>query len=267
MKNKDKENKGGKKIDEVKNKDLMMLVNELKMLDFKNDRSFMAFPSGEEKGLTLGEKIEKYNEGKLSSYILDGFRTKVYAERDSLIQEVTTYYTSKLDFTKTGSSMSPKEIVQTVEQHKIRVKRLSMVFEPDYYQTITKKSNGDEYDLVKLNWIGDDGLKFIKISKTFGLKGHLGLEFSMRKVVRDYLIIEVEQETKDVYRLQEIARAHRDNCTVSVDGKIWNFYFLLNNKNDFIKTALRLELWQYYYQNYLSPSINIKNFEEINFDE
>ena len=30
MKNKDTENKGGKKIDEVKNKDLMMLVNELK---------------------------------------------------------------------------------------------------------------------------------------------------------------------------------------------------------------------------------------------
>jgi hypothetical protein len=85
-----------------------------------------------------------------------------------LIREVTTYYTSKLDFTETGSSMSPEEIVQKVEQQKIRVKRLSMVFEPDFYQTITRKSNGDEYDLVKLNYIGDDGLKFIKISKTFG---------------------------------------------------------------------------------------------------
>ena len=47
MKNKDTENKGGKKIYEVKNKDLMMLVNELKMLDFKNDRSFMSFSTRE----------------------------------------------------------------------------------------------------------------------------------------------------------------------------------------------------------------------------
>jgi len=260
MKDKDSNNKAAKSND-VKNKDLIMLVDELKMLDFKNDRSFMAFSSNEEKGLTTSEMIQKYNEGKLSSYILDRFRTNVYAERDSLIQEVTSYYTSKLDFAKTGSSISPEEIVQKVEQQKIRVKRLSMVFEPDFYQTITRKSNGDEYDLVKLNYIGDDGLKFIKISKTFGLKGNLGLEFSMRKVVRDYLMIEAEQETKDVYRLQEIARAHRDNFTVSVDGKIWNFYFLLNNKNDFIKTALRLELWDYYYKIYLRPEIIIENID------
>jgi hypothetical protein len=267
MKNKDTENKGGKKTDEVKNKDLMMLVNELKMLDFKNDSSFISFSSREEKELTKNEMIQKYNEGKFSSYILDRFRTKVYAERDSLIQEVTTYYTSKLDYTEKGSAMSPKEIVQTVEQHKIRVKRLSMVFEPDYYQTITKKSNGDEYDLVKLNYIGDDGLKFIMISKTFGLKGNLGLEFSMRKVARSFLMIEAEQGTKDVHRLETSASYKRDNVIVSVDGKIWNFYFLLNDKNDFIKTSLRLELWKYYHQNYLRSSMKRVNFDEINFDE
>ena len=59
MKNKDTENKGGKKIDEVKNKDLMMLVNELKMLDFKNDRSFMSFSTREENELTKNEIIQK----------------------------------------------------------------------------------------------------------------------------------------------------------------------------------------------------------------
>jgi len=261
MKNKDTENKGGKKIDEVKNKDLMMLVNELKMLDFKNDRSFMAFPSGEEKGLTLGEKIEKYNEGKLSSYILDGFRKKVYAERDSLIQEVTTYYTSKLDFTKTGSSISPEEIVQTVEQHKIRVKRLSMVFEPDYYQTITKKSNGDEYDLVKLNWIGDDGLKFIKISKTFGRKGNKGLEFSIRKVLKDFFMIDSYPLYKDKsYIMLNIL--FRNAHLFELDSKVYLIEYMINDKNDFIRTALRLELWEYYHQTYLGHSLNTKNFEE-----
>ena len=70
MKDKDSNNKAAKSND-VKNKDLIMLVDELKMLDFKNDRSFMAFSSNEEKGLTTSEMIQKYNEGKLSSYILD----------------------------------------------------------------------------------------------------------------------------------------------------------------------------------------------------
>ena len=155
MKNKDTENKGGKKIDEVKNMDLILLVDELNMSDLNFGKSLITFPADEIVGLTPSEMIKKFNDGKFSLNLLDGFRKKVIAERDSLIQEVTTYYTSKLDFTKTGLSMSPEEIVQTVEQHKIRVKRLSMVFEPDYYQTIPKKSNGDEYDLVKLNWIGD----------------------------------------------------------------------------------------------------------------
>ena len=87
----------------------------------------------------------------------------------------------------------------------------------------------------------------------------------MRKVARSYLMIEAEQGVK--HRLGGSVHSSRDKVIISVDGKIWNFYFLLNNKNDFIKTALRLELWQYYYQNYLSSSIIFKNFEEINFDE
>jgi hypothetical protein len=64
-----------------------------------------------------------------------------------------------------GASMAPEEKVQKVEQQKIRVKRLTMVFEPDFYQTITRKSNGDLFDLVKFNWIVDDGINFIFLSK------------------------------------------------------------------------------------------------------
>lgn len=261
MKNKDSENKGGKKIDEVKNMDLILLVDELNMSDLNFGKSLISFPADEIVGLTPSEMIKKYNDGKFSLNLLDGFRKKVIAERDSLIQEVTTYYTSKLDFTKTGLSKSPEEIVQTVEQHKIRVKRLSMVFEPDYYQTITKKSNGDEYDLVKLNWIGDDGLKFIKISKTFGRKGNKGLEFSIRKVLKDFFMIDSYPLYKDKsYIMLNIL--FRDAHLFELDSKVYLIEYMINDKNDFIRTALRLELWEYYYQNYLSPSINIKNSEE-----
>jgi hypothetical protein len=178
-----------------------------------------------------------------------------------LIREVTTYYTSKLDFTETGSSMSPEEIVQKVEQQKIRVKRLSMVFEPDFYQTITRKSNGDEYDLVKLNWINDDGLKYIKISKTFGLKGKLGLEFSMKKVIRDYLMSVTEQEITNWRDEIRFPSGFIADQVVSIDGKIWVMEYKLNDKNDFIKTALRFELWDYYGQAYLRPEKSSKIFD------
>jgi len=54
----------------------------------------------------------------------------------------------------------------------------------------------------------------------------------------------------------------RDAHLFELDSKVYLIEYMINDKNDFIRTALRLELWEYYYQNYLSPSINIKNSEE-----
>jgi hypothetical protein len=151
--------------------------------------------------------------------------------------------------------MSPEEIFQVIEEKKIRVRRLKMVLKPEFYQTVTRKANGDEYDLVKLNWIGDDGDKFIKVSKTFGLKGKLGLEFSMKKVLKDYFMTEAEELT-DWKQQQKFARAVRADHVASIDGKTWVFEFKLSDKNEFIKTALRFELWDNYYQTYLNTGTN-----------
>jgi hypothetical protein len=249
MKNKDSDNK------EVKNKNLKMLTEDLAALDFKNGKSFMAFPADEIEGMTLPQMISAYESGKFSANILDGFRKKVFAERDRLVKEVLNFYTTKLDFKDAESSMSPEEIFQVIEEKKIQVKRLTMVLKPDCYQTITKKANGDEYDLVKLNWIGDDGDKFIKVSKTFGLKGKLGLEFSMKKVLKDYFMTEAEELT-DWKQQQKFARAVRADHVASIDGKTWVFEFKLSDKNEFIKTALRFELWDNYYQTYLNTGTN-----------
>jgi uncharacterized protein YxjI len=48
---------------------------------------------------------------------------------------------------------------------------------------------------------------------------------------------------------------------VSIDGKIWVMEYKLNDKNDFIKTALRFELWDYYGQAYLRPEKSSKIFD------
>jgi hypothetical protein len=114
MKNKDSDNK------EVKNKNLKMLTEDLAALDFKNGKSFMAFPADEIEGMTLPQMISAYESDKFSANILDGFRKKVFAERDRLVHEVLNFYTSKLDFKDAESSMSPEEIFQVIEEKKIR---------------------------------------------------------------------------------------------------------------------------------------------------
>ncbi|CAM3728632.1 hypothetical protein [Aquirufa aurantiipilula] len=227
------------------------MVAKLENLDFKNGKSFVSFPADEIEGLSIKEIMEKYEAGKFSANILDGFRKKIFAERDILVKDVLNFYTTKLHFKNKESALTPEDIYLLIEAKKTRLKRLIMVIEPDFYPTITKKSNGDEYDLVKLNWIGDDGLKFIKVSKTFGQKGELGLEFSMKKVINDYFTTEAQQST-DWKLKQSFARSLRADHVASVDGKTWVFEFKLTDKKEFIKTALRFELWDMYFQTYLN---------------
>lgn len=236
------------KNNEEKNKNLKVLVELLSSSTFKNGKSFMAFPADEIEGMSLPEMISAYESDKFSANILDGFKKKVFAERDSLVDEVENFYTSKLEFKDAESSMSPEEIIQKIEELKIRVRRLTMVINPDCYQTVTKKSNGDTYDLVKLNWIDDNGDKYIKVSKTFGLEGKKGLEFSMKKVIKDYF----KDDESDLIHEQNIANAIKADHVASIDGKKWVFEFKLSDKNEFIKTALRFELWDSYYQTYLN---------------
>ena len=63
MKNKDSDNK------EVKNKNLKMLTEDLATLDFKNGKSFMAFPADEIEGMTLPQMISAYESDKFSANI------------------------------------------------------------------------------------------------------------------------------------------------------------------------------------------------------
>jgi hypothetical protein len=244
----------------MKNKDIRILVAELANLDFSVGRSLVAFPTDEMNGLTFSELIKKFDAGKFSATILDGFKKKVVDERDSLIKEVLDFYSTKLQFNDANSAMTPEEVYRMIEAKIIRIKRLMMVFQPDFYPSVTKKANGEEYDMVKLNWISDDNLKFIKISKTYGLKGKAGLESSVRKVIRDYFISEAES-LEDWRQLQKYAIEVRADQLVTIGGKKWVVEVKHIDKDEFIKAAMRLELWEYYYQTYLAKPVNLTKIE------
>jgi hypothetical protein len=244
----------------MKNKNLKLLAAELANLDFKVGKSIVAFPADEIEGLTLPELMKKFDAGKFSATILDGFRKKVFDERDSLINEALDFYSTKLQFNATNPAMTPEEVLLMIEAKIIRIKRLMMVFQPDFYPSVTKKANGEEYDMVKLNWISDDNIKFIKISKTYGLKGKAGLESSVRKMIRDYFISEAES-LEDWRQLQKYAIELRADQLVSIGGKKWVVEVKHIDKEEFIKAAMRLELWDYYYQTYLAKPVNLTKIE------
>lgn len=244
----------------MKNNSLKVLAAELANLDFTVGRSLVAFPVDEIEGLTFPELIKKYDNGNFSATILDGFKRKVVEERDTLIKEALGFYNSKLQFNDSVSDMTPEEVYYLIESKIIRIRRLGMVFEPDYYPSITKKANGEEYDMVKINWINDENAKFIKVSKTYGLKGKAGLESSVRKVIRDYFIAEAES-LEDWRQLQKYALELKADQLVSIGGKKWVVEVKHINKDEFIKAAMRLELWDYYYQTYLAKPVNLTKIE------
>jgi hypothetical protein len=244
----------------MKNKDIKTLVAELANLNFSVGRSLVAFPTDEIGGLTFPELIKKFDAGKFSATILDGFSKKLFDERDSLIKDALEFYSTKLQFTNANSAMTPEEVYRVIESKIIRIKRLMMVFQPDFYPSVTKKANGEEYDMVKLNWISDDNVKFIKISKTYGLKGKAGLESSVRKVIRDYFISEAES-LEDWRQLQKYAIELRADQLVAVGGKEWVVEVKYIDKEEFIKAAMRLELWEYYHQTYLAKPVNLTKIE------
>lgn len=244
----------------MKNNSLKILAAELANLDFTVGRSLVAFPADEMEGMAFPELIKKYDSGKFSANILDGFKKKVVNERDSLVKEALEFYTSKLQFNDSNSTMSPEEVYQLIESKIIRIKRLMMVFEPDFYPSVTKKANGEEYDMVKLNWIDDDNVKYIRISKTYGLRGKAGLETSVKKLIRGYFVDEAS-DIDEWEQLQKFARELGADQLVSFDGKKWVIEVKHINKSELIRTAMRLELWDYYYHTYLTKPMNLTKKE------
>ena len=227
--------------------DINSALDVLKEMNLNFGKSIVAIPADEIDGLGMKEIIKKFEDGGYSSNILNSFQVKIENERDALIDDASNFFNTRSTFTSfTSDGLSPMDVCDMVIKKMIRIQRLMLVFEPDYYQSLTKKPNGDEYDIVKAHWIDDNGMKFRKVSKTFGLKGKEGLEFSMKKLLREFFELETITSNEE----KVINKSIRADFIASVEGKDWVFELKLTDKNEFIKTGLRFDLWQWYCEAY-----------------
>lgn len=220
----------------MKNLTLLELIENLSKLKIDNDFSIVA------ETLDLGKEYKNRD-------ILSSFKNEIDAERTSLINTFKEFYFKKSNYTEFDQNgLSPAEIFEIIENYRVKFERLYMIYLPEYSQTITKNSKDEEYDMVKINWINEDGKKARILSKTYGKKGEAGLKFILPKLISDYM--EGTEIPALEIKIMNDNRNLRPDFVVKIKGEIWGIDIKKTKKNDFIKTAVRLELWERYKEIY-----------------
>jgi hypothetical protein len=223
----------------MKNLTTLELVETLSKLQIEKDYSIVAEP------LIKMVDSEKVN-------ILDRFISEINAERDSLIKKFKDFYFKKSNYQEFDEKgLSPAEIFEIIQKYSVRLERLFMIYKPDFSQTITKNSKNEEYDMVKINWIDEENKKIRILSKTYGKKGEAGLKFIVPKLITEYLE-GTEVSNTDIQLLKEykLTKHFVPDFLVKIGDVFWSIDIKKTKKNDFIKTAVRLELWERYKEIY-----------------
>ncbi len=213
--------------------------------------SVCAIPLDEALNASSSEVYNKFIKGEHTEELFKFFTLKIENERKAVIDRISKFYFTKSTYTNFHENgLSPEEIYKLVEDDKIRVKRLLMIFNPEISKTITKKPNNDTYDLVKINWINEKGETVRVLSKSYGRVGVQGLHFSVPKLIGEHFesvsIIESDYRYIGPNNIQRVA-----DLMTEINGMKWIFEIKSSNKNDFMIAAVRFELWELYKKNYL----------------
>jgi hypothetical protein len=171
----------------IKGLNLEELIDKLKNSSIQNGNSVCAIPLDEALNVSNSEVYIKFIKGEHTEELFKFFTSKIENERDAVIDRISKFYFTKSTYTNFHEDgLSPQEIYKLVEDDKNRVKKLLMIFNPDFSKTITKKPNNDTYDLVKINWINEKGETVRELSKSYGRVGVQGLHFSIPKLVGEH---------------------------------------------------------------------------------
>ncbi len=179
--------------------------------------------------------------------VLQDFYEAVDAEKMELIKDVSRFYFTKSNFEEySRDGLAPKDIWKMIVEKIVRIQRLIMVYEPDYYYSQSpNKQKGEKYDMVKINWIDDNGGKFRKVTKTYGKLGQKGLEFAMPKLLETYF-----DNLKEYKFDHKLPSGLILDLVAAIGDRQWAFEFKATNKKNFIDTGVRLELWKWYRETY-----------------
>jgi hypothetical protein len=235
----------------IKGLNLTELLDKLKNSSIQHGSSVCAIPLDEALNGSTSEVYNKFIKGEHREELFNFFTSKIEEERDAIIDKISKFYFTKSTYTNFHEDgLSPEEIYKLVEEDKIRVKRLLMIFKPDVNSTITTKPNNDTYDLVKINWINEKGETVRVLSKSYGRVGVQGLYFSVPKFVGEHFenVTSIESDYKYIgpNNIQRVA-----DLMAEVNGTKWIFEIKSSNKKDFMIAAVRFELWELYKKKYL----------------
>lgn len=235
----------------TKGLNLTELIDVLNNSSIQYGSSICAIPLDEALNGSNTEVYNKFIKGEHTDELFNFFTSKIEDERAAVIDRISKFYFTKSTYTNFHENgLSPEEIYKLVEDDKIRVKRLLMIFSPDFSQTISKKPNNDTYDLVKINWINEKGETVRVLSKSYGRVGVQGLHFSVPKLVGEHFenVTSIQSDYKYIgqNKIQRVA-----DLMAEINGIKWIFEIKSSNKNDFMIAAVRFELWELYKKNYL----------------
>ncbi|WP_284462992.1 hypothetical protein [Chryseobacterium sp.] len=190
-----------------------------------------------------------------SKNIDDNFLNKIYGEIERekirLIKEVDNFYSSSItDEYFLNKNSTIEDLIKKTNDFAIQLMKLSLVYNPDFYKSFSSKKGSDsKYDMVKINWIDDDGKKFRKFAKNYGKEGREGTEKSLLKILEEFLDNTgepiFEKRFKTVDELPIVFDLY-----ISINGIDWVFETKRSSKDDFINTAVILESWKLYKNDY-----------------
>ncbi len=226
-------------------------LKELDPLTLPRDKKMIkAVPVSLLEGLSVYEAMRLLQTDCSPEYdLLTKFYDDIDEEKNRLIKEVTSFYYNRsnyLEYNKDG--LSPKEIWDLISNMILRIRRLMLVYNPDFYSSIaTHQVSGEKYESIKINWLDGSGKKFTKVTRSYGKLGSKGLEYATPKLLESYFGDALTDYKLDV-KIQNNAMV---DFVAQLDGEKWAFEFKATNKNDFIDTAMRLELWKIYRETYM----------------
>ncbi|WP_296686221.1 hypothetical protein [Flavobacterium sp.] len=180
--------------------------------------------------------------------IMTEVNNNIDLEKERLLNEFTEFYHSGSFLSKLAKEGYTIEKIQNlIFEKNLRLQRLQLVYDLDFNSTESiKKSSGVKYDMVKINWIDDQGKRVRKISKTYGKSGNSGLKFSIPKFFEDHF----EGYSNPIldYRINK-SKVVAD-LKATLNGEDWVIEFVATKKSDFIENAVRLEMWKMYKETY-----------------
>ena len=225
--------------------DLILLLEKLDSSKLSRDnKTIKAIPLSALDSLNSRETISMLHNNIPEHDLMYEIYNEIDKEKNRLTNQTINFYYGEINKT------TPNDVWETIINLIVRIKRLMMIYTPDYYYSkpSNKAKGNDLYDMVKINWLDKKGLKFRKVTRTYGRMGQMGLNHALPKLLENFF----SDSLKDYEKHSTLFKNDlKIDLIAKLNEKDWGFSFIYTDKKSFIETAIRLELWNVYKEIYL----------------